>query len=405
MAIEVKLPKLGQTMEEGTIVNCLVKVGDEVKRGDVLFEVETDKATLEMESPAAGFVKQIVAGLGQTLPVGDIMMILGGKDEKVDVTSLPAGTAELSAVNILSIAVGEVATPAPAATTSNVAAKVEAPAGVNVIKLAKLGQTMEEGTIVNCLVKVGDEVKRGDVLFEIETDKATLEMESPSAGFVKYIVAQIGQTLPVGDSLMILAPKDTQIPQNFIDSLKGGSTVTEPTPSAAPTVQAAKPMAVQTKATGRIMASPRAKKAAKNMGIDLASIVGTGPMGRITEKDVKTGQVRPAAKSAPAVASGDVKLGSTIAVNRLQKITAQRMLQSKLEIPCFYLSVKVDVTDLVDFRTKFNEANKVKVAYNDFIILRGRDWFGTFPHYDRPTQRRYNQARGQYQYRPGDFGS
>jgi pyruvate dehydrogenase E2 component (dihydrolipoamide acetyltransferase) len=179
------------------------------------------------------------------------------------------------------------------------------------VKLPQLGQTMVDGTIVGYLVKVGDKVKKGDVIFEIETDKATVEVESPADGFVRYILAEVGQTLSVGKTILILADKTEKIPKSLISSLKR-TTV------------------------------PRLVRAS-----------GVQP-------------VAPAGLSAPPLE--EVKLGQTMPLNRLQKITAQKMLQSKREIPCFYLNVKADVTDLVELRTKLNKAGSVKISYNDFVM-------------------------------------
>ena len=246
------------------------------------------------------------------------------------------------------------------------------------VRLPQLGQTMEEGTIVNCLIKAGDEVKKGDVIFEIETDKATLEMESPADGFVKYILVDVDQTLAVGESLLVLGDKDEEVPQSFIDSLKDGAPAV---PSeAAPVEQAAPaaPVAPQPAAippqpaapAGRVIASPRAKKLAGELGVDLAAVTGTGPAGKITEQDIKQAAASKSAKPAALAPSvqADVKLGATVPLNRLQKITAEKMLKSKREIPCFYLTVKADVTGLVDLRTELNQTSDVKVSYNDFII-------------------------------------
>jgi len=241
------------------------------------------------------------------------------------------------------------------------------------VRLPQLGQTMEEGTIVNCLIKVGDEVKKGDVIFEIETDKATLEMESPADGFVKRILVEVDETLTVGAPLLVLGDKDEEVPQSFIDSLKAGAPAAAP--QAAPveqpvTVEPPKAEPQPAAPAGRVMASPRAKKLAGELGVDLTALTGTGPAGKITEQDVKEAAAsKPAkpAKPTPA-APAEVKLGATVPLNRLQKITAERMLRSKREIPCFYLTVRADVTDLVDLRTKLNQASDVKISYNDFII-------------------------------------
>jgi pyruvate dehydrogenase E2 component (dihydrolipoamide acetyltransferase) len=239
------------------------------------------------------------------------------------------------------------------------------------IRLPQLGETMKEGTVVNCLVKVGDEVKRGDVIFEIETDKATLEMESPADGFVKHILADVNQTLLVGTPILVLGEKDEQVPQSFIDSLKAAASAA----SAAVAPPAAEPVKAEpqvskpdfgepSRAAGRVMASPRAKKLAEELGVDLTNLTGTGPGGKITEEDIK----KTAASKPARPVAGEIKLGDTIAINRLQKITAERMLKSKREIPCFYLTVKADVTELVKLRTKLNETSDVKISYNDFIM-------------------------------------
>lgn len=239
------------------------------------------------------------------------------------------------------------------------------------VRLPQLGETMENGTIVSCLVKVGGEVKKGDVIFEIETDKATLEMESPGAGFVKSILAEVNQTLPVGAPILILGDKDEQVPQSFIDSLMGGPAAAAAAKSAGVTATAgpAAPAVEPSKLAGKVMASPRAKKLAEELGVNLATVKGTGPAGKINEEDVKNAADTTRAKTAPLTTFAiEVKLGVTIPLNRLQKITAERMLKSKHEIPCFYLTVRADVTDLVALRATMNETSDVKISYNDFIV-------------------------------------
>ena len=250
------------------------------------------------------------------------------------------------------------------------------------VRLPQLGQTMEEGTIVNSLIKVGDEVKKGDVIFEIETDKATLEMESPADGFVKHILVEVDETLTVGAPLLVLGDKDEKVPQSFVDSLKAGAPAAPPQAESAeqtapvePALAGAKPSVAQkagpqpSKPAGRVMASPRAKKLADELGVDLTALTGTGPAGKITEQDVKQAAAsKPAKPVGPPATPAEIRLGATIPLNRLQKITAQKMLKSKREIPCFYLTVKADVTDLVDLRTKLNQTTDVKISYNDFII-------------------------------------
>jgi pyruvate dehydrogenase E2 component (dihydrolipoamide acetyltransferase) len=271
------------------------------------------------------------------------------------------------------------------------------------VNLPKMGQTMEEGTVVNCLVKVGDEVKKGQVIFEIETDKATLEMESPANGFVKYLLVQNNQTLPVGAPMMVLGEKEEQVPMSFVEAVTGGvglAAGTSLTPAAQMPTTITPPAAPEPvapgKPMGKIMISPRAKKMAEEMGVDLATVKGTGPAGKVTEADIRTAaEAKPArgegvpplrvAGFQPAVRgqdaldtkskakmaspqSAEARLGATIALNRLQRITAERMLKSKREIPCFYLTIRVDMTELVAARAKMNETGGVKVAFNDFIM-------------------------------------
>lgn len=184
------------------------------------------------------------------------------------------------------------------------------------IRLPKFGDTMEEGTVVDCKVRVGDHVKNGDVLFDIETDKATLEMESPVDGYVKHIAAELGQTYRVGAVLLVLGGKDEQISEAFVRSIA---------PVAAP-----------------VAAKPRPAKPEKTKESPI-----------------------PLTTAAPL---RQLKLGQTIPLGRLQKVTGQKMLRSKQELPCFYLNVRADVTELVAYRAKLNEAGSIKVAYNDFII-------------------------------------
>jgi pyruvate dehydrogenase E2 component (dihydrolipoamide acetyltransferase) len=175
------------------------------------------------------------------------------------------------------------------------------------VRLPQLGQTMQEAIILSCLVKPGDEVKKGDYIFEFETDKATLEMESPADGFVKHILVETDQTISVGAPLLVLGGKDEQVPQGFIDSLK----------AAAPAVKAEP-------------AEPKSPPA----DMPIAAVRG----------------------------------GKSIPLTKTQKLIAQRMLKSKREIPCFYLTVKVDVTNLVELRTELNKTTNVKITYNDFFI-------------------------------------
>jgi pyruvate dehydrogenase E2 component (dihydrolipoamide acetyltransferase) len=237
------------------------------------------------------------------------------------------------------------------------------------VRLPQLGQTMEEGTIITALVKEGDKVEKGDVLFEIETDKATLEMESPAAGFVKKILIDIGATVAVNTPILILGEKDEEVRQGFIDSLQGApvsSAAQEVSPSAGAvkgTFEKGAAEVSETKETGRVFASPRAKAVAKELGVDLSKVKAAEGSKRVEEADV-----REFAKAGGAVEVKGLRPGERIETNRLQRIVAEKMVQSKREIPCFYLTVRADVTEVVKVREKMNKAGGVKVSFNDFII-------------------------------------
>ena len=184
------------------------------------------------------------------------------------------------------------------------------------VRLPKFGDTMEEGTIVDCKVSIGDHVKSGDVLFEVETDKATLEIESPADGYVKQIMVEVGGSYRIETPLLILGDKDERVSEEFFRALKA-STPTTPT-----------------------IAKPKPAKREKIN--DLPMPIPVLPQ--------------------------DLKLGQTMPISKLQKITSEKMLRSKKEIPCFYLNVRADVTDLVAYRAKLNKTSETEIAYNDFII-------------------------------------
>ncbi|MBN2591539.1 MAG: 2-oxo acid dehydrogenase subunit E2 [Sedimentisphaerales bacterium] len=201
------------------------------------------------------------------------------------------------------------------------------------VRLPQLGQTMVEGTVVNCSISVGDEVKKGDIIFEIETDKATLELESPDEGFVKNILVSIEQSIRVGEPLLVLGQKDETVPQSYIDSLTEKIQRGEPS----------------------------------GMGVIPIEIKIENSSDNITGQNIKDALANNSS-SQSTVSLDQVGLGQRFPVNRLQKLTAQRMLKSKREIPCFYLTVKTDVTGLVELRDRLNDNNDVKYSYNDFII-------------------------------------
>jgi pyruvate dehydrogenase E2 component (dihydrolipoamide acetyltransferase) len=190
------------------------------------------------------------------------------------------------------------------------------------IRLPKLGETMEDGIVAGCRVKVGDEVQCGDILFEIETDKATVELESSAGGFIRAIFVEIDQAVPVGAPLAVIGSKDETISQQYVDALK----------TKASSIQASVPVVTPPPNTPHVAAGPTSFFIAD-------------------------------------ASAGQYALGQRVMVSRLQKIIVQKMLQSKREIPCFYLNLRADVTELVALRAKLNSGSQSNISFNDFIML------------------------------------
>ena len=211
------------------------------------------------------------------------------------------------------------------------------------VRLPKLGQTMEEGTILACKVRTDNQVKRGDILFEIETDKATLELESPAEGFVKKILVKEGQTVPIGEVILILGEKDEKISDEFILSLKKNASSS----SAAD--------------------APVTKHESDNSRSSLPNNSEIDPP-ETNLKNIQNITIKENNLTFKGEKTSDIKLGDRIPLNSFQKITAQKMLYSKQNIPCFYLTVKADVTELADFRSGLNKDSSIKISYNDFFI-------------------------------------
>ena len=220
MAIKVTMPRLSDTMTEGTVATWLKKVGDKVSEGDILAEIETDKATMEFESFNEGTLLHIGIQAGETAPVDSLLAIIGKEGE--DISALLAGgdapTAEAPKADAPAAeAKTETAAPAKAA--------AELPKGVIVVTMPRLSDTMTEGTVATWLKKVGDTVAEGDILAEIETDKATMEFESFNAGTLLYIGIQEGNTAPVDSLLAIIGPAGTDI-SGVADNFTAGGAAT-----------------------------------------------------------------------------------------------------------------------------------------------------------------------------------
>jgi len=360
MAVVINMPRLSDTMEEGTVASWLKKVGDTVKEGDILAEIETDKATMEFESFNAGTLLHIGIEAGKTAPVDALLAIIGepGEDISAYLSGAPA------AAQAASVPAAETAQPTPAAAPAAV------PQGVQVITMPRLSDTMEVGTVATWLKKVGDSVKEGDMLAEIETDKATMEFESFYAGTLLHIGLQAGESAPVDSVLAIIGPQGTDVSALLSGAPAPVVTSPEPVAAAAPATASA-PVAVTSAATGsRILASPLAKKMAADKGIDLSLVQGSGEFGRIIKADIE--RFTPAAAAAPqasvSAAPSGVVHSEGVKNSQMRKVIAKRLSASKFTAPHYYLTIEVDMEEAMASRAQINTMPDTKVSFNDMVL-------------------------------------
>ena len=379
MATKITMPRLSDTMTEGTVASWLKKVGDTIKEGDILAEIETDKATMEFESFNSGTLLHIGINEGETAAVDSLLAIIGKEGE--DISGLISGA--------------ETKTQAPVEanhevksqpTTDNAQPTTSLPKGVVVVTMPRLSDTMTEGTVATWLKKVGDEVKEGDILAEIETDKATMEFESFNAGILLFIGINEGQSAPVDSVLAIIGPAGTDITGIAENYKSGGTSVELVTPSAVEVAQQPSTNDRQptTENSDRIFASPLAKQIAKDKGINLSQIKGSGENGRITKSDVEnftpsasaaTSQVtQPATQNSqpetvvrPFVPAGETYT-EVVKNSQMRKTIAIRLSESIFTAPHFYLTVEIGMDEAMKSRGAINSIPDTKVSFNDMVI-------------------------------------
>jgi pyruvate dehydrogenase E2 component (dihydrolipoamide acetyltransferase) len=232
--------------------------------------------------------------------------------------------------------------------------------------MPKMGDGMEEGTLVEWLKKDGDKVKSGEVIGSIQTDKATLELESPGSGILTGFLISDGETVPVGVPIAAILKAGEALPEGWG---KGATSKTESVPEVKETV-AVEPTSSESVAattSGRVKASPLAKKIAKENDIDLGIVQGSGPGGRIVERDVQA-MVGKAPATQPVVALTPTVGDEVVKLNKLRQITAQRTSQSKQQVPHFYVTLEVDVEAMLSLREQFETEGSGKVSINDFVL-------------------------------------
>ncbi len=381
MATIITMPRLSDTMTEGTVATWLKKVGDKISEGDILAEIETDKATMEFESFNEGTLLHIGIPEGETAPVDSLLAIIGNEGE--DISALLAGGAAPAAAAPAVAENKKEEAAAPAATKPAAAL----PAGVIVVTMPRLSDTMTEGTVATWLKKVGDSVAEGDILAEIETDKATMEFESFNEGTLLYIGIQEGNTAPVDSLLAIIGPAGTDI-SGIADGFVAGAAPqaaapAEETKAAAPAA-AAEPVVQEAAADGkRILASPLAKKIASDKGIQLNQVKGSGENGRIVKSDIENFTPAAAAPQAAASSTAPAKAEAAapkvfvpagevyteeIKNSQMRKIIAKRLSESLFTAPHYNLVIEVSMDEAMKSRATINTVPDTKVSFNDMVI-------------------------------------
>lgn len=370
MAQIITMPRLSDTMTEGVVATWLKKVGDTIKSGDILAEIETDKATMEFESFHDGVLLHIGIHEGESAPVDSLLAIIGKQGE--DITALLATntTTETKEVKVVD------------ETKSVTSSAIEMPAGVKVVTMPRLSDTMTTGTVATWLKKVGDTVKEGDILAEIETDKATMEFESFNAGTLLYIGVEEGGSAPVDTILAILGPAGTDV-TGIVANYKVGVSAESPKTEEKQVVHSETTVNSQLSTSnteGRIFVSPLAKKIAHDKGINLAQVKGSGENGRIVKSDVEnyspsaisSSQVVAEATSAVSIVKPFVPAGEVfqeeIKNSQMRKTIAKRLSESKFTAPHYYLTIELDMDQAIASRNMINGLPDTKVSFNDMVI-------------------------------------
>ena len=374
MATVITMPRLSDTMTEGTVATWLKKVGDKIAEGDILAEIETDKATMEFESFNAGTLLYIGIQAGESAPVDSLLAIIGKDGE--DISALISGKSEAPVVK------EEAKVEAPI--NQDTKPETSLPKGVIVVTMPRLSDTMTDGTVATWLKKIGDKISEGDILAEIETDKATMEFESFNAGTLLFIGVQEGETAPVDSVLAIIGPDGTDI-AGIADNYKKGGNVAAAVTEKVAEASNSTPDTTQKQEVNsneRIFASPLAKKIAQDKGINLSQVKGSGENGRITKSDIenfKGNNQELVANSAPTATIQDQKPVSQfvpageifteeIKNSQMRKIIAKRLSESIFTAPHFYLTIEVAMDEAMKSRATINTIPDTKVSFNDMVI-------------------------------------
>jgi len=389
MAEVIRMPLLSDTMTEGKIISWNKKVGDTVKADDVLADVETDKATMEVNGYVDGTLLYVGVPAGEAAKVNQIIAIVGkaGEDyqalldtaseDKPKETATEAAPAEASQKTAP-------AEPPKTETKATASAKVELPAGAKEIRMPLLSDTMTEGKIVSWNKAVGDTVKSDDVLADVETDKATMEVVGYEEGTLLYIGVEAGKAAKINEIIAIVGKPGTDVSAYVAAEKSGANTAPAATTAGAAPAHEPAPIAQQetdnneAESNERIKASPLAKKLAADKGIDLKKVSGSGDNGRITKKDIDA--FVPAKEIKPAQVANEKQpnekretfIGqegyNDVPLTQMRKVIARRLGESKFSAPHFYLTMEINMDNAMTSRVAMNEVSPVKISFNDMII-------------------------------------
>lgn len=399
MAEVILMPRLSDTMTEGVIAAWHKKVGDSVKKGDLLAEIETDKATMELESYKDGTLLHQGADKGGVIQVNDLLAIIGEQGEDISQhlgaggNAAPQEAQKEVTKETDTTPKGEGDVPPQTAQAASGGSSIDISKMEEVVLMPRLSDTMTDGVIAAWHKKVGDDVKKGDLLADIETDKATMELESYKDGKLLHQGAQPGEKIAVNDLLAIIGEEGKVDVAAVVAATKGGGQQAAPQQQDAPQQQQAaqapqasaqpQQQATQTAAApaanadGRVKASPLAKKLAAEKGIDINQVQGSGDNGRIVKSDIDNfkpqaqqqaaAQPQQAAAAAQPVVSGQEGYTDNN-VSQMRKVIAKRLGESKFSAPHFYLTMEITMDNAMQARTQMNELSDVKISFNDMVV-------------------------------------
>ena len=385
MAEIIRMPKMSDTMTEGVIAEWNFKEGDKINSGDVIAEIETDKATMEFESYWDGTLLHVGVKPGDSIPIDGILAVIGEKGE--DISGLLSDTDNVE--NKEKIAPDTKSEDSK--TDDNKNDKIDTSSiNATVVTMPKMSDTMKEGVIAEWHKKVGDTVSSGDVIAEIETDKATMEFESYWDGVLLYTAAKDGESVEIDGVLAVIGEKGADFEtlikahQSASASTKGSDSIDKEEEKiiSAPqkeetksTNNNSKVETASTSSNGRVFASPLAKKIAKEKGIDIALVEGTGDNGRVVKKDIEN--YTPSKISAKETSTENLinmpqivgeESYEEVKVSQMRKTIARRLAESKFTAPHFYLTMEINMDAAIEARNTMNEVSPVKISFNDIVI-------------------------------------